>query len=548
MKTIKIITCFALSLFLLNCSNNKEIDGPEMLGEEVKLCAETHNIEIETSQTRAPIIKAFDNKSFQLIVRDASSGSYFTEKNSIASSQTAAGGEDESPVIIDPKLYWDDLGGVNAKLELFGVYPKKKLTDDYGYSGDNINWSVTTDINTSDLMLAYKDEYAYSKTVAANLLFEHVLTKVSINLLKGDGFDGDNLDNAIVTFNVPTTGTCNIKTKAATGTNKTTLEPTKSDGSYTILTFPFKVETPGNSYELAVITIGDNTYKVSVKDLDLQKGIHNIFNVTINKSEVTLTATLKDWDEKASTASAKLVTIGEFTITDATDAKVTDGTTIAISITDKNSEVHERTFTYNDKSWTPDTPLYWDDMAYPFTSVDALMILGGDTNKTNGDYIFTASASNVALGEAIDLGEFKHPLVKLTITVTTATGSEVTNNVNLGGITKVEINNSFLFEVSGATIAEGSTALEAVADGDSSTDYTYVTFMMPKKLTKLCDITIDEDSKNTNVYPVTLKTETSFEAGNHYKYTVEITKTKVEFTGSLVDWTIVENDDIETGL
>jgi len=482
----------------------------------------------------------------------------------MATSASAEGENTYSPVSLDTgsKLYWDDLGGINANLKLIGIYPYKDLQDNYKYSGNNIEWTVTKDINASDLLLANPNPYLYDKINAANLLFEHVLTKVSINLFEGKGFDIDededkklDLSKAIVTFTVPTEGNCDVTTGVAIGTNKTTgkLIPDKVGDSFTILTFPFSVGSE-ETYKLAVITIGGNTYNVNVKGLDLQKGVHNIFNVTIDKSDVTFTASIIDWDKTPEPIdeSAKLVEVGDFTIDD-DKVEVNAGTIINLAITDKNSIVHKRTFTYNGTGWellNEQKPLYWDDMAYPFTSVEALMILGGNINKDIGDNIFSASIKDVPLGEAIDLGEFKHPLVKLTITVTTTIPSEiVTNNVNLAGITEVKINQSTLFEVDGATIYEdNSTSLTAVNDGKGT--YTYVAFMMPKKLTKLCDITIDEDedSKNINKYPVTFETETPFEAGKHYEYTVTITKTNVELTGSLVDWIPGGGGDIGTGL
>jgi len=563
MNTIRIIICFALSLFLVNCSKDKEIENPDITKEEVKLQAEINNVDIELIQTRAGETKTFDNKSFHLIVRDASSSSYFTEQVRAVHAGTAESGETNSPVsFVDTskKLYWDDLGGVNAKLELFGIYPNKDLTTDYKYSGDEIEWKVGKDSNPNDdideydLMVAYKNPYNYSKTVAANLLFEHVLTKVSIKLTEGDGFTGGDLSTAQVTYNVPTEGKCNIQTQVATGTNQATLVPTKAaDGSYTILTFPIKVAMNA-TYHLATIKMGNNEYKVILKDdskdINLQKGVHNTFNVTIDKSDVKLDASLVDWEKpNPFTESAKLVTVGDFTIND-DEVEVTEGTIINLAITDKTPVVHKRTFTYDNGDWkllNNQKALYWDDMAYPFTSVKALMILGGEANKDKGDYIFTASASNVPLGDAIALGEFKHPLVKLTITVTTNEESGATDDVNLDGITEVAINNSKLFEIKTdeITVGEGPTALIAV--DDASGTHTYVAFMTPKKLTKLCDITIQEDANNTNKYPVNI-TETTFEAGNHYKYTVKITKTDVKFTGSLVDWTPVEGGEIGTGL
>lgn len=568
MKTIRIFISLAFSLFLVNCSNDndKEIENSGTTNEEVKLQAETNNVDVELIQTRAGTIKAFDNKSFHLIVRDASGSNYFTEltREVITGTAGVTTPATESPVNFDSgsKLYWDDLGGVSAKLELFGIYPKKSLTTDYKYSENEIEWKVGIDsdpddgIDDYDLMVAYKNPYNYSKLVAANLLFEHVLTKVSIKLTEGAGFAGGDLSTAQVTYNVPTEGKCNIQTQVATGTNQATLVPTKAaDGSYTILTFPFKVAM-GSSYHLATIKIGNNDYNVvlkdDLKDINLQKGVHNTFNVTIDKSDVKLTASLVDWEEpNPFTESAKLVTVGDFTINNAKDDKVivTNQTIINLAITDSKAVVHKRTFTYDegDKSWTPNTELYWDDMAYPFTSVKALMILGGNSNADKGDYIFTASASNVPLGGAIALGEFKHPLVKLTITVTTNKELGATDNVNLDGIQQVVINNSKLFEIKtdGITVSEGSTALTAIEDGSGT--HTYVAFMMPKKLTKLCDITIQEDVNNNNTYPVNI-TETQLEAGQHYKYTVKITKTDVKFTGSLVDWDPQEGGEIGTGL
>lgn len=140
--------------------------------------------------------------------------------------------------------------------------------------------------------------------------FKHVLSKVTINLIAGEGFTNDEVRPSVVEMNnFLLSGTIDVIEGTATPTGAATgaFNPTKLDQVYTL-----DGRTVVSSYEAFVMpqTITANTVMVTVKlngaefevQLDADKlfagGAHNMLNLTLNKTGVVLTASIVEWDVK----------------------------------------------------------------------------------------------------------------------------------------------------------------------------------------------------------------------------------------------------------
>ena len=171
------------------------------------------------------------------------------------------------------------------------------------------------------------------KANAANtsdlLVFTHAMSKVSVKLTADEGFPGYNYatnDNANATFKAPPKvtllkyyykGNVNVEAKVSTPTTSNqgdiiTHPGIGGDGSSHLAHFHALV-FPGNSFADSVnvvrIEADSNTYYITAEKMNAAmkiaqsgsttylQGKHYIFNVTVKKTAVDVTATIKDWDD-----------------------------------------------------------------------------------------------------------------------------------------------------------------------------------------------------------------------------------------------------------
>lgn len=163
--------------------------------------------------------------------------------------------------------------------------------------------------------------YKFSEHETGKLLeFTHAMTKVTVNLTAGEGFPGYTIAPADAKFQAaPTvtllgfnyTGTVNVEEKTSTPTGATNILPyTLSGGanshtaSYDALVFPGN--TFSNATDILKIVADGNTYYVNATNINaamttaqsnttFEPGKNYVFNITISKTSIEVTATIKDW-------------------------------------------------------------------------------------------------------------------------------------------------------------------------------------------------------------------------------------------------------------
>lgn len=174
--------------------------------------------------------------------------------------------------------------------------------------------SAGTNAHADDIMVAAPvADHNYGEIQAngnVHFEFKHVLSKVSINLIVGEGFTPDEIRPSEVEMNnFKLSGTVNVINGTATPTGVITnaFNPTK-------LTTPNPVtgKTVVSSYEAFVMpqTITGNTVMVTVKlndaafevklpaDKLFAPGAHNMLNLTLNKTGVELSASIVEWNHE----------------------------------------------------------------------------------------------------------------------------------------------------------------------------------------------------------------------------------------------------------
>lgn len=223
-----------------------------------------------------------------------------------------AGGPDQGTLSpVGTPWYRDDFRTGDL---ITAVYPATAPALAAGES--TFDWTV----KSTGITNAHADDLMVAAPVAARNLgeiqsdgdvdfeFKHVLSKVSINLIAGEGFTPDEIRPSVVEMNnFKLSGTVDVINGKATptGSATTAFNPTKLDQVYTLPN-----RTVVSSYEAFVMpqTITANTVMVTVKlngaelevKLDAGKlfaaGAHNMLNLTLNKTGVVLTASIVDWN------------------------------------------------------------------------------------------------------------------------------------------------------------------------------------------------------------------------------------------------------------
>lgn len=137
--------------------------------------------------------------------------------------------------------------------------------------------------------------------------FKHVLSKISINLIAGEGFTPNEIRPFVVEMNnFRLAGSVNVINGIATPSGDVTdaFNPSKLDNVY-----PVTGKTVVSSYEafvmpqtitgntiIVTVRLGDGIFEVSLPaDKLFAAGAHNMLNLTLNKTGVELSASIVDW-------------------------------------------------------------------------------------------------------------------------------------------------------------------------------------------------------------------------------------------------------------
>lgn len=267
-------------------------------------------------------------------------------------------------------------------------------------TGEPTNFDLLTSNNIQegkDGTLKFDDWKANAANTSDLLVFTHAMSKVSVKLTADEGFPGYNYatnDNANATFKDPPKvtllkyyykGNVNVEAKVSTPTTSNqgdiiTHPGIGGDGQPHFAHF-YALVFPGNSFadDVNVVRIeaDGNTYYVTAKKMNAAmkavqgadkdsttylQGKHYIFNVTVKKTGVDVTATIKKWEEVEADNETPIINFSEcygHTGTELTTPfSLYRSTTIDGTYTGASDQA---VVSYSGGKYTMSPQLYWPD-------------------------------------------------------------------------------------------------------------------------------------------------------------------------------------------
>lgn len=551
---------------------------------------------------------------------------------------------------VTPKLYWDDYGTADANntdtgradgLTIYGAaidgnsvtvadeaeWSSKAWTLDQDQK--TLGWSTKDLLFSNNIKNGTPDgRYKFAnRATAAKLIFQHAMSKITINLITGDGFTVAETANSSVTLkNFAHTGTVDIAAGTSTGSTIGDItmhkESTPALGgafaTYTALVFPksdqftyadanspyiAEIVVNGNTYKIqanAIIKAIDGTYETGTKATELGKNY--IFDVTVKKTAVEVSATVADWTpvtaENTSPSNATAMTFktetkamtSNFTLygseqtSENTASTTTTGFTKTTGVKNGNPLV---TYTYSGSTYTPSTTVYWPDnnTYYHFRGISPMTATVTE-DATSGDYVTLTSANETytdvmwgapyttagaicsALGptsNAIGL-IFNHKMAQVIFALkTTTTADKVvltgTNTVKLSckgtGLLRLgdgTVNGLSTTNVDLSTTTNKSyTYTEPGASQATTNNVCYLFGVVPNQSTSGLQVSVT--LSDGNVYQISdlskIKVNggsaiTTWEPGKTYIYTLTLKKTGILALVTAIDWVDIttENTDV----
>lgn len=675
MKKLFYPLTLALTLLATSCTNNQD-DMTTPTDPSGKT-----PISFSVEENRKPITRAgftADTKIAMRIKSTDGSNSKYTRVTATAAAQ--ATGTDYSTVTLTSDRYWDDAYGRDANLSVYAIAVpgmssvtnnnvtlENKLTAGTGtwFSEDteneNVSWTVSTSQTSTTLAdedLTYSNNisssgtggvYTYDfqssayKTTASggcmkftyqtenatdgpgkfdkgHLIFNHALSRISVNLIKGTGF-GDNAfnlaSNQVTLKSFPYKGTLNL-TDGSWGTplnSDITVTASKENNTYSLTAqvLPgFEINKTTTTSVLA-FTIDGNVYNVTQEQMykalenvsglvsnndtkiTMSKGNNYVFNITVNKTSISVKATLVDFDKVTAASQSIINDPVSFEFTDQGSAE-DKGFSLYRCLDSGNTngtnwkgdyEKHDDTgLTQNNETWK--TAWYFDSNStyYHFRTlknVSSIVTKDGE-NKDVDDYFSITSGStdylwgapmkstptydstngytsclSSAIGPtstAIAISEL-HIMSSIIVKLQTSNGTDaVTLDGSTVTITKCAKDGTVL--MGSGKVTPSTTVTETISlTAGSNNDYT--SYVVPQSLSRgdgdankvgLTIVTADGNKYTISDLSKINNTATSPSAiatwlpGSKYTYTFTLTKTGVTFsTCKVVGWKDVTAED-----
>lgn len=489
------------------------------------------------------------------------------------------------------------------------------LNEDLIYS-NNISGDNKLKFNLDDA----NDTDGPGKFEQGNLQFKHALARITVNLNKGTGFAATNCfnftgGNNVTLYNIPTSATLDLTNGTWSNATSTTVasiyEKSSTDNNKHELmaqVIPGAKYTKGSNDNAMSFIIDDNPYyitydmmykalnttvnatsmtKLTDTDVTLENGLNYIFNINVNKTAVTMTATVEGWtDITADITDPSNARITLNLLNNGTESNDVKFYRSAITTTDLNDDPQNKEWATGYKAKGTDNWFFENNMTYyHFRAVNTSADV--KTDATNGDYFPIAAgttdylwgapinssttpaynvtngyadAINPAIGattKAINMTQF-HMMSQITINLTTTkdetavdlTGSEVT-------ITRID-NDGKVLMGSGLITLSGSTTDVVLNKAEN----TYTLNVIPQLLERKANSTDDNDyigisiktatgqsmyfkERLSNIKAATVagtqhtvgNTITRWYPGHTYTYTFNLTKTGIkDMKASVVDW------------
>ena len=542
-------------------------------------------------------------------------------------------------------IHWDTFTvdcDLTTNIGTFEFGGKKFLKKDIIIANNLYHTSETTPQKryTFDEQKNIKSNPIETNNKEARLEFQHVLSKVTFNVTAGQGFNGTFWDYPTIYLTRNKTGETadewcykngKIDIKAATATHDGStlgtvlLNPILKDGSiYTeaAIIYPgsdfggyndviAKINADGNIYYVTAEKIRDaidalvagNTSHEHYNKYETLPGYNYIFNITVNKTDVVVTATITDWNTVTATEDIPeilpMATIswgnGGGTAADLKEFKFyssyhKDKEYNALATAKCNDGSNGTTpWTFYDASET-ETKLYWPshNTHLFFRGISPSSTTVNDQKEiaiSNAQYTKGTNAANLLIGmpeiasgtmcenpdhTAVDMSvygicarketinlNFRYMMSQVEVDLKTTSGAD---KVAIGENTVVEITNAYSSGVVSLGTREvtvsGSTGnytlnADAVETDADKKKLQRRSAIVPQPLEGLkFKVTVTNDNDTKDVYYSTIKDIlvesnpiTKWEPGYHYKYTLTLKKTGISVTATITDWVTANGSD-----
>jgi hypothetical protein len=542
-------------------------------------------------------------------------------------------------------IYWDDYGtadinntaGRSAGLTIYAVsagdgkYGSTPTPSDFTAVSRNLEYDqASKGWSTKDLLISnnvtstgdgtYKFD---SRASGCTLKFKHALSKITVNLYKGDGFTVTEVNSATAAVTLQSlncVGTVNALTGAVTTTDTPqTIKMLKSttvvtDATYsttpyatfTALALPNSTIKQLSSSTFFVVNVNGNVYNVdaskviaawntlkgtSVTEASLESGYNYIFNVIVSKTAINnISATVVNWtDVTGATETPEIVTATAYSDGNTTGTtsgipatsylwytKGKDnltGYTTTSTMVGTGTATIPATMTYSGSAFTISPLLYWPNHSDIYHLRDMVWSDGTQpaiTANASGDYVSLTKGNTAAQdllygthegtngvgngnGAQATKGNIKftfyHKMSELTVLLTTpATADQVTLAGATVDLLQCATTGTMLV---GSGVITPSAVTDVASLPTATAANTFESFVIPQTLTSNLKlrVTITNTDNTKDVYEIALKdikvstdggatynSITTWNSGVHYNYTLNVKKTGVTVTASLVDW------------
>ena len=599
----KYITLALTTLMLAGCTSDDDFSQEQS---RLPLLFET-SLSGNCPVTRAVGGQFDDDDVLKCYVRHIYSNDLSTDKNYqevSAYKRLVTLNKDGEPTV---KQYWDDYSDSNSEdndlrtsnhaLQSFYGYcynggtPTIALVEATGVLGWTTDDDQTTDgdMKKNDLLWSAAQDpvtYQHAKENRSGLEipYTHAMSKFTIVVVAGDGFEVGDLDATTVTldgmnltgtFTAPTatveaTGTTTVKMFANAASTTTDSKPCRA---YEAVAVPMTALTSGqllatiqnvdgNDYQVLLSDKILDSWKDGIKEDKSQSGYNYKLTVTLKKQAISVVATLADWTDVSATSTGEINFKADVTSIDKNNAiALKNGDSFSLWRTTDNTDFGTiaTTATFNGSQFVNTPAIYWPNGSDNFyfralaqktadKTLDAVTtinvtqgtdLLWGTTAAHTGTEADGSTAHNYAEGAAINprTGNvpliFRHVMSNVTVDLKTTTGAD---KVDLTGatVTLTNLTTDGTIDIAAGGITSGSTVADITADGQ--------TIMVPQTIsddTRLIITLTDGTTYSLQLNKCTDATDaavTEWTSGNKYTYTITLKKEEIKFRALVQDW------------